>query len=57
MVEEEIVEYNKYAGDYTPRGGAGSKAVFDASKDTDAHVRGEVRPKNVALLYCRKDSQ
>lgn len=49
--------YNKYGGGYNPNGGMGVTAVFDASKDTGAHVRGEVRPKNVALLYCRKDSQ
>lgn len=50
--------YNRYGvGVYNPEGGVGTTAVFDASQDAGAQVRGEVRPKNVALLYCRKDKQ
>jgi hypothetical protein len=52
-VPNNLGTYNRYAGDYTPPGGVGTTANFDASKVVP--TAAENRPKNVALLYCQKN--
>ena len=46
--------YNPYGGgEYKPEGGVGWTANFDASRIVP--TAAENRPRNVALLYCRKN--
>ncbi len=53
-VQKKIELYNKFGGQYSPPGGVGNTADFNASRVVP--TAEENRPKNVALLYCKKEN-